>query len=247
MFLDDFEIMFLLGVFLILLVILYMCSFIIRSCLDDYPGVGIYLNSNECNTGDIVFCSYYTPAGVLISTISNSIWSHPGFIWVDEDTGIRYVLEGAIYKQTKYRNFYKIPLENWLFINKRSMLGYKKYTGKPIDSKYMLSKFQWMIDECRLGSFDPLWARFIINKQHYEYSRNEKYTCSEAAVILGQETGIFERDKIYCSYLPGDLANGYIKLTKDASYDNVVEILQHPTERLSILEDSFFNKTFWKK
>lgn len=246
MYFDDSQILFILGFFVIFLLIIYLYSFIIRATLEDYTDEAIYLDSTTCNNGDLVFVSYYTPAGVIISSVSRSIWSHPGIIWVDDKTGIRYVLEGAIYKQKKYRHFYKIPLENWLYINKRSTLGYKKYTGEPLDSKYMIEKFDSLMGDCKLASFDVFWARFLIDREHYEYSKNEKYTCSEGVVILGQEIGIFEKDKIYCSYLPGDLANDNIKLCKNSSYSKIVEVCQHPSERISIFEDTFFYKNFWK-
>ena len=246
MLLDEFDLIFILGFVLILLFIVYLITFINRATLDDYPEEGEYLDINKCNNGDIVCISYNNFSGAFISSTSRSIWSHPGFIWVDTDTNIRYVLEGAIYRQDKYRHFFKIPLKSWLHINRRSIMGYKKYCGEPINSEYMMSKFDWMIKQCKLASFDVSWAKYLIDKQYYNYAVSDRYTCSEAFVILGQELGLFKKDKIYCSYLPGDIINDKIKLLDGVNFMPVIQIFIHPVENMMILEDKVFSKNFWK-
>ncbi len=244
--LDDFDIIFIIGFFIILLSILFLVMFINKSTIEDYPEECEYLDVNKCNNGDIICVSYYSFSGAFISGSSNSIWSHTGFIWVDPDTNIRYVLEGAIYKPEKYKHFFKIPLKNWMHINRHMIMGYKKYHGEPINSEYMMSKFEWMMKECNLSSFDIFWARFLINKQHYNYSVSKRYTCLEGFVILGQEVGIFKKDKIYCSYLPGDVINDKINLCDGIKFSKVKQIFAYPTEKILLLEDQNFQKFFWK-
>ena len=161
MLLDDDDIIFLFAFIIIVLAILYLISFTVRSTTIDYAIECQYLDMREFNNGDIVCVSYYSPAGVIITSVSHSIWSHTGTIWVDPVTNVRYVLEGAIYRLEKYRQFFKIPLETWLFFNKKSTLGFKKYHGPEIDSDFLWSKFEWLSKDCLLEPFN-IFTEFLI-------------------------------------------------------------------------------------
>jgi hypothetical protein len=226
--------------------IIYLISFVVRSTTYDYPIKSEYLDMREFNNGDVVCVSYYNVAGAIVTSASHSIWSHTGTIWVDPVTNVRYVLEGAIYRMKKYQHFFKIPLETWLFFNKKSLLGYKKYHGPEISSEFLWSKFEWLVKKCKLESFSLYWARFIADKDYYEYSRKDKYTCLEATIILGQNAGIYKKDKIYCSYFPGSVANNEISLCDGVSYDLPIKIALHPTNKMLIDEDISLNVCFWK-
>lgn len=243
---DDNTLVLVLGVVVIFLFILYLIGFIYRSTMDDYPDTAMYVEPGNFNNGDLVFVSYSSLAGGIISSFSASIWSHTGTIWVDPKTNIRFVLEGAIYRHKKYQQFFKIPLETWLFFNKKFLVGYKKYFGPKIDSAFLWNKFEWLNKNCRLEGFNIFWSRFLVNRDYYEYSRLPKYTCLEATVILGQDAGIYEKDKIYCSYLPGNIVNDEITYTNGTSYSKPTKISLDPTRMSLLLEDLKTQKTYWE-
>lgn len=246
MLLGDEEVLIVLGLFVIGLAILVIIAIINQNSCIDYPDQCKYIDSMEVNTGDIVLVSYPNVSGGLISAFSKSVWSHTGMIWVDPLTDIRYVLEGAIYRYKKYQHFFKIPFETWLYFNRKFILGYKKYYGPPINSDFLWSKFEWMVKNCKLDKFNIFWARFLADKDYYEYSKSPAYSCLEASVILGQDAGIFYKDKIYCSYFPGDIANNRITLCKGIKYDLPIQISIHPSNHMLIAEDIFFHQEMWK-
>lgn len=242
---DDDTLFAIVGICIIFLIILYMIGFIHRSTADDYPETACYADPGEFNNGDLVFVSYNSIAGAIVTSFSSSIWSHTGTIWVDPVTNVRFVLEGAIYKHKKYHHFFKIPLDTWLFFNKRFLIGWKRYIGPQIDSTFLWSKFEWLHKNCKLEAFNVFWSRFLINKDHYEYSRLSKYTCLEATVILGQEAGIYKKDKIYCSYFPGNLVNDEIKFASGVSYTKPIKITIDPARLLIMKED--MRTKFWSE
>lgn len=246
MLLEDEELTFIFGIIILVIFILYMISFIIRATTDDYPEKCRYLDLREYNNGDVMCVGYHSISGAIITSASNSIWSHTGIIWVDPITNVRYVLEGAIYKLKQYQHFFKIPLETWLFFNKKHIIGYKKYHGPEIDSNYLWDKFEWLTKNCKLEPFNIFWSRFLVNKQYYEYSKKDKYTCLEATVIIGQNAGIYKKDKIYCSYFPGNIANNEISLCEGVFYDLPVQVKLHPANMLILKEDHFCHNKFWK-
>lgn len=243
MYVDDDTLFLIVGVFVIFLMILYMIGFINRSCMDDYPREVVYAEPGNFNNGDIVFVSYSSIAGGIVSSFSSSIWSHTGTIWVDPVSNVRFVLEGAIYRHQKYHHFFKIPLDTWLFFNKKFLTGWKQYQGPAISSEYLWEKFKWLNKDCKLEAFNVFWSRFLVNRDYYEYSRLSKYTCLEATIILGQDAGIYAKDKIYCSYFPGDVVNDQIKYTPGVSYSKPIKIVMDPA-RLLILKDDL-KKRFW--
>lgn len=244
MLIDDDTLIIIVGVCVIFFIILYMIGFIQRSTMDDYPDKAMYAEPGEFNNGDLVFVSYTSLAGGIVSSFSSSIWSHTGTIWVDPVSNIRFVLEGAIYRHKKYHHFFKIPLETWLFFNKKFLLGWKRYIGPKIESDFLWEKFRWLNEKCKLEAFNVFWSRFLVNKEYYEYSRLPKYTCLEATVILGQDAGIYKKDKIYCSYFPGNLVNDEISYMPGVSYSKPIKICLDPTRALILKDD--MKTLFWK-
>ena len=109
MLLGDEEVIIVLSLFAIILCILILIAIVNQNSCIDYPEECKYIEQSEVNNGDIVLVSYPNMSGGLISSFSKSIWSHPGIIWVDPVSNIRYVLEGAIYRHEKYKHFFKIP------------------------------------------------------------------------------------------------------------------------------------------
>lgn len=247
MLLEDEDVMFLFAFIIIVFAILYLISFTVRATTDDYMTECEYRDMRDFNNGDVVCVGYYSVAGAIVTSFSKSIWTHTGTIWVDPITSVRYVLEGAIYRLEKYRQFFKIPLETWLFFNKKFILGFKKYHGPEIDSNFLWSKFEWLSKTCILEPFNIFWSRFLVNKEYYEYSRKTRYTCLEATIMLGQDAGIYKKDKIYCSYYPGSVVNNEISLCDGVSYDLPIEIQLHPSNKLLLQEDLFYQKSFWEK
>lgn len=246
MLLDEDQLQIVLSMIVIFILILYLVGHIFRATANDFPLDCVYIKPNDLNNGDIVCVSYYNISGVIVSSFSNSIWSHTGIIYVDPKTDIRYVLEGAVYRHEKYKHFFKIPLETWLYFNRKSLIGYKKYHGPEIRSDFLWKKFEWMTKDCKLEPFNVFWSRFLISRNHYEYSRNNKYTCLEASVILGQDVGIFKKDKIYSSYFPGSVVNNEISLCDYVSYDLPIKIELHPTNSMLLKEDMISNPQSWK-
>lgn len=246
MLINEDELIVIIGLIIVIFFIIYLVGFIFRATADDYPDTCKYVEPRDFNNGDLVFVSYETFAGAIVTSFSGSIWSHTGTIWVEPETNIRYVLEGAIYRHLKYRHFFKIPLETWLFFNKKFLVGYKKYLGPKLDSKFMWQKFEWLHKNCKLEAFNVFWSRFLVNRDYYEYSRLPKYTCLEATVILGQDIGIYAKDKIYCSYFPGNLVNDEIKYENGVSYGKMVKISLYPTNLLILNEDLVSQRSFWK-
>lgn len=247
MLLDDNDVLLILFMVVLILLVIYLIGFINRSTTYDYPYKCNYAEINEMKTGDLVCAAYYNIAGAIVTSFSQSIWSHTGTIWIDPITSIKYVLEGAIYRHKKYNHFFKIPIETWLYFNRKSLLGYKKYHGPQIDSNYLWQKFEWMVNNCKLEGFNIFWARFLLDKEYYEYTRKDKYTCLEATIILGQEAGIYKKNKIYCSYFPDHVVNNKISLCKNIFYDLPIQISLNPTDLMLIKEDIMINSKFWKK
>lgn len=246
MLLDDNEILFIIALVVILILILIMIGLINCATANDYPLTTSYVEASDMETGDLVCVAYDNIAGSFVSSFSNSIWSHTGTIWVDPESNVRYVLEGAIYRHKDYREFFKIPYETWLYFNRKNLTGYLKRNGNPIDSNFMWSKFEPYVKCCKLESANIFWSRFLFEKDYYEYQKNYKYTCIEMTVILGQECEIFEKDKIYCSYYPGQIVNNQIKCVPGVYYSNVVKIKIQPSDMMLLTEDIKNNTNFWK-
>ncbi len=246
MLLEDNEVIIILCVMIILFLVLVMINLVNRTYADDYPDNSEYIDSTEMNNGDLVCVSYNNVAGAFVTSFSKSIWSHTGTIWVNPKTQVRYVMEGSIYKTKKYQHFIMVPLETWLFFNKKSLLAYKKYHGKPIDSNFMYSIFKPFNIECKLEAMNVLWSRFLFERDHYEYAKNDRYTCIEFTVILGQELNIFKKDKIYCSYFPDHVVNNKIPFCEGVSYAAPIKIRIQLTDLVLLRDDIQIHSKFWK-
>ena len=110
----------------------------------------------------------------------------------------------------------------------------------------MYSIFKPFKDECKLEPMNVLWARFLMEKDHYEYAKNNRYTCLEFTVILGQELQIFTKDKIYCSYLPDHVVNNKIPFCEGVSYDIPRKIKAQLTDLVLLKDDIQIYQNFWK-
>lgn len=220
---------------------------IFRFSLSDFPLSVRYIDPYEMKTGDILCISYNNLAGVIVGSLTNSAWIHTGMIWVDPDTNIRYVLEGAMCRQKTYKNFYKIPVTSWLNINKNSTLGYKCYNGPPVDPNKMIEAFTPFMEKSKLEGFSPEWLRFLFNDPYEEKTvQKAKYTCFESTIIIGQQCGIFSKSRKYCSYFPCHVVNDDVPMVPGSSYSKVIQVHQNPVEKAILTVDRDRFKEFWK-
>lgn len=229
-----------------IIIVLYVISMINRFGAKDIPQTAKYIDANDMNTGDILCVAYNNLAGAFVGSFTNSVWVHTGMVWVEPETEIRYVLEGAIYRQTEYKHFFKIPVNTWLNINRGSLMGYKKYFGPEIDAKKMIETFVPFERSSELEGFNPFWIRFLMTLPYYEKIHSKKYTCFECTVILGQENGIFKKNRYYSSYFPTDIINNKIDFCKGVSYSPVEEVVLNPIETSLLLNDVVRFPSFWK-
>lgn len=208
----------------VIILLFYVISMINRFTAFDSPSEVKYIYPQELNNGDLLCVSYNNIASAFVGTFTNSIWIHVGMVWVDPNTQIRYVLEGAMYGNSQYKNFFKIPVDRWMHINRKNIMSHKKYFGPEIDSVLMMREFEQFINFSKLEGLNPTWLRFQFNFEYSKPITKSKYTCFEVIIILGQELKIFKKDKIYSSYYPCDLVNDGIKFEDGVSYSKNVQI-----------------------
>lgn len=236
------------GLFLLwLILLLYLISMIVRFSAPDLPYEAKYIEPHEMNNGDIVCVSYNNLAGAFVGSFTHSVWVHTGMIWVDPETEIRYVLEGAIYGQKEYQGFFKIPIVTWMNINRSNLMGYKKYHGPALDPDLMIKTFEPFIADSKLEGLNYSWIRFLYSSDYKPHKHKSIYTCFESTIILGQEIGTFARKKRYSSYFPKDLVNGTIHYNEGVYYSDTVQIHMNPCEKSLLFRDMGLFSSFWKK
>jgi hypothetical protein len=227
--------------------IIYIISMINRFTAFDCPVRVQYVYPDQMNNGDLLCISYDNMSTDFISSFTNSVWVHVGMVWVDPDTNLRYVLEGAIYSGKHYKHFFAIPVETWMNINRKNIIAWRRYSGPELDSTQMMHEFFPFIKFSKLEGFNLHWNRFLINKKYREPDRLAYYTCFEAIVIIGQQLGIFSKEKYYTSYFPNHLVNGGIELCKGVSYSDKIEVRMTDYYRNLLLLDMEEFGAFWGK
>ena len=231
----------------IVIIILYLISMILRFSMYDFPQCAEYLDPENAKTGDIVCVSYNNIAGAFVGSLTHSCWVHTGMVWVDPETNIPYVLEGAIYRCKFYQQFYIIPLSSWMYINKNNLMGYKKYFGPELCPYKMIESFKPFIEKTKLEGLNPYWIRFWINHEYEERIAGSKCTCFEATVMLGQAMNIFGKKKLYSSYYPCDIIDDNIELEKGVNYSRTIEIKPYDSEKNLVKEDMVNFAAYWQK
>lgn len=239
------EIIFL-GSIIILMLFLVLIAIVNIATSDDYAETAGYIESADLTNGDIVCVAYQNISGKFVSSFSNSIWSHTGIIWIDPKTNIKYVVEGSVYGCKKYRQFVRVPFETWLYFNRKSIIGYKRYIGPELNSYDMEEVFLPYEKLCQLEGANIFWSRFLIKRDYYEYQINQKYTCIEYTIMILQKLGVYKKDKIYSSYLPCDIVNDMIPTNHGIKYEKVKQIKLQPVDLLLLKEDIEKNKKFWQ-
>lgn len=186
-----------------------------------------YINFDPClfETGDIIFNSYGNLLTVVVTCLIGSPWTHSGVIWCDPETHEKYVLEMSSYKPPFYRGVYKVPLETWLNINKKSnMIGYmklKRSDNKKIKFRNMEKIYQRYKD-IKLEAFCWKYYRFL---QQHDYEKIDKHganACHEITIAVLQDLGIYRKKHAVSSYTPSDLVYQEIPMHKPYYYENIV-------------------------
>jgi hypothetical protein len=233
------------AILLFTLLILYLISMVNRFTAFDSPMDVAYVYPDEMNNGDLLCVSYNNVATDFVGSFTNSVWVHVGMVWVDPDTNIRYVLEGGMYPGKHYKNFFIIPVDTWMNINKKSLLAIRRYSGPEIDSTQMLHEFLPFVYFSKLEGFNLMWNRFLVNKPYQKPKQLARYTCFESIIIVGQEVGIFSKDKYYTSYFPNDIVNGKIKLCEGVSYTDKIQLCMPDACKNMLYMDMAKYPKFW--
>lgn len=225
---------------------LYLYCLICTYQYKDLPKVCDYIYPCDMDTGDILCVSYDNVAGKFVKTCTDSAWVHTGMVWVDPESNVRYVLEGANYRQVCYKNFYKIPVSNWLYINKVSVIGYKKYVGPKLDQNKMIETFKPFMENSKLEGLNHTWIRFLQNDKYKEVTdHKKKFTCFESTIVLGQECGNYKKDKLYSSFFPSCVVNDKIEFCEGVYYEPLKQVLLNPQDAKMLYEDKKKYKNFW--
>jgi hypothetical protein len=234
-------------IFIFIAIILYVISMIIRFSVDDIPTKVKYIDHTDVSIGDLVCVSYNNFAGAFVGSFTRSVWIHTGIIWVDPITNIKYVLEGANCGHPDYKNFYKIPLITWLYINRNNLIGYKKYHGPIIDPKIMIDSFTPFMENTKLEGLNPWWLRFFLNSDYEKCPVKNKLTCFESTIVIGQCSEIFAKEKHYSSYFPCDVVNGNIKYNDGIYYDETIQVKMTDYAKNILFLDMVNFSAFWQK
>ena len=207
-------------IFLVCVIIftLILVAMIHRYTCYDEPNEMVIMDASDLRTGDILGVSYNNVAGGFTSGFSRSIWSHTGIVWIDPETSMIYVLEGAQYPIKKYKGAMRIPFYVWYSYNSRFPLGIKKYIGEDIDPKKMIEEYSKYEGKVKLEGFNPSWGRFLSNRDYKPTKINKSYTCFELTILLLQDMEIYKKEKMYCSFFPGHIMNGDSHLEKKGTY-----------------------------
>lgn len=242
---DSIDLIFNLTIFC--LFVIYILSFIMRATATDYPLYTKKIDIESLRTGDLFCISYNNIAGSIITSFTNSIWSHICVIWVDVETNIKYILEGAIYSNDAYKNFYKIPADTWLNINKNNLIGYRPYLGPDLDSKKMLETFENITDGVKLEGFNPYWLKFFVLRYYTKFTKVKKLTCFEAIVVLLQELDVVKKVYDYTSFFPNTIITSNDHFECADYYGFLYEAKVYKTDIVVLKQDMEEFKCFWKK
>jgi len=205
----------------IILVLIFLITLVTSLPDKDLAPEWEYLNRSQLKTGDILIISYVNLAGKIVHALTGSRWSHAGIVYIDPQTGLQYVLEGANYRQDGFRrNFFKIPLTKWIRINRYSTLS-RMEINRQIDPKVLIQSFEGFRQYGQLDSLNPKWIRFLQTTPHKAYSNddyNRGFTCIEACIRTLQNAGVFEAQKSESSYFLTQVMDSSLKTINGYAY-----------------------------
>jgi len=230
-----------LAYFVFYIFLLFACLLIIamihRYTTFDDPPEAIHIDKCDLKTGDILGVGYSNLAGMFTSSFSRSVWSHTGIVWIDPDSKITYILEGAHYPLKEYKGFIRIPFDIWYFYNSSFICGICKYNGPTLDPYKIICEFSKFEGKVKLEGFNPSWYRFLVNREHFDSKINKYYTCYEVTILLLQNLGIYKKEKLHSSYFPKHIMNNSIPCENGIFYSPLKRFFLVPTmNRLIKLE-----------
>lgn len=202
---------------LIIIIFLILIVFIAAriTFVDDIPTIVEHLEPSTLKTGDIVATGYNNPFGGFVTAWSGSIWSHVGIIWVHPRTDQVFVLEAAMYGG-EYNGVFKIPLEIWISVNKKSYIGLIRIKGR-LDPLLLIRKFNERKSYVILDKYNLGWHR-LLKKTPYYHEIRKNYTCYELVVSVLQDCEVIKKLHTCSSYFPGDIMKSNIPLEEKYSY-----------------------------
>jgi hypothetical protein len=135
------------------------------------------LDTEALQTGDILLLSYKGYRTFFTSIVCNSIWNHMGIVYVDPATREIFILEAANYKPPFEGDLLRMPLKDWIKINKNVHCIALLKINKPVSSALLISKYAELenLDICVQG-IDLSWARFL-SKKTAETVDNASFFC----------------------------------------------------------------------
>lgn len=210
--------------FLFIIVIISLLIFLIASfratARNDLPKTTEDININTLRTGDVLGVGYTHPFGWFVKAWSGSMWSHTGIVWKDPQDNQIYVLEAAMYHDP-YKGVFRIPILDWLRINRKSYIGLARLKGKSLDPVALIQAFEERKKHVELEGYNWRWYRLLFRTPYHEETR-KRYTCYEIVVIILQDVGVVRKLYTCSSYWPYHVMKGQIHTTKGYSYDDAV-------------------------
>lgn len=186
----------------------------------DLPKITEDININTLRTGDVLGVGYTHPFGWFVKAWSGSVWSHTGIVWKDPESNQVYVLEAAMYHDP-YKGVFKIPILDWIRINRKSHIGLARLKGKSVDAGKLIQAFEERKKHVELEGYNWRWYRLLFKTRYYEETR-KRYTCYEIVVILLQDVGVVRKLYTCSSYWPYHVMTGEIHTAKGYKYENAV-------------------------
>ena len=188
--------------------------------VSDIPKTIEILDPSLLTTGDIVGVGYNNLFGYFVTCWSGSIWNHCGLVWREPNTNQVFILEAGAYGG-EYNGVFKIPLNEWIIINKNSYMGVSKLRGRKLDTVLLINKFMKRKKYVTLDSYNYNWHRLIRNIPYFKDKRT-KYTCYELVVTILQDCNVVKKIYACSSYFPRDIMIGNLPMCSDYFYDNAV-------------------------
>ena len=186
----------------------------------DLPKITEDIDIHTLRTGDVLGVGYTHPFGWFVKAWSGSVWSHTGIVWKNPEDGQVYVLEAAMYHEP-YRGVFKIPILDWIRINRKSYIGLARLKGPPIDPVKLIQVFEERKKHVELEGYNWRWYRLLFKTPFYEETR-KRYTCYEIVVVLLQDIGVIKKLYTCSSYWPWHVMTGNIHTTKGYKFESAV-------------------------
>lgn len=211
---------------LIIILIVYLLV-ILRFCLP-YKFIKMeneVFDETNFKTGDIVLTGHHNYRCSFISLFLGVKWHHPGIIYVEPNTGFKYVLELSHNKE-----LFKIPLALWYRINHNQRIAHltlQNSKGIELDPEKLYKAFEPFIGiDVDIRTFRCL--RFFVKTPYYEFSDedyNKGRACFEVCIHTLQMASVYKK-KLSCnSYWISEIINRKIPMDNGFNYSEPKLIL----------------------